>query len=126
MSVLAKALKDEGLALDGANSLPLGQRGVRVFRRLIQATRAAEAEMIDQLSKSERELAESLRQNLILQERNRLLEEENRKFRAKEWSAGIEALTATDRASLLQAVSPEPKAAPAGPKKLTKQPSSNS
>jgi hypothetical protein len=100
MSVIEKGLKKAGLKLQ-ADALPKEQRTVKVFQRLIAAMRAAEAEVLDQLSASQRQHNETLQQNLDLHARVRVLEAEILRHRLKDGLGEIEALTTNDRTKLL-------------------------
>lgn len=101
MSILQKSLAKEHIELLG-DALPKSQRTVKVFRGLMAAIRAAEAELMDHLSRAERELNESLRHNLELQERVRVLEGENLRHRLKQNLDEISALTTGDKTKLLE------------------------
>lgn len=100
-SVLDRALKETGLKLEG-DKLPKGRRQQRVFQQLISHLRAAESEVRDTLSSSERELNEALQQNIELQERVRILENENMRFRLAQKFSEIESLTVSDKTKLLE------------------------
>lgn len=98
--IIEKGLKKAGLRLE-ADALPKNQRTVKSFQRLIAAMRAAEAEVQDRLSDSERQLNEALQKNIELQERVHILESEVLKHRLKEGLEQIPALTVADRTRLL-------------------------
>lgn len=100
--MIEKAVAKAGLEMT-ADTLPKGSRSVKSFQRLIAAMRACEAEVLDRLSASERELNESLQANLQLQERVRILEGENLKHRFKNELDTIE-LTSGSKTKLLELV----------------------
>ena len=104
MSVIQEALKTTGLTMQ-ADKLPKEHRTVKEFQRLIAAVRAAEAAAQDQQSKAERELNESLRENLNLRRENEQLKAQLVAYRVKEGMDGISALTTADKTKLLAAVS---------------------
>jgi hypothetical protein len=101
MGVIQTALEKSGLTMEG-DRLPKNERTVKTFQRLIAAMRAAEAEVIQSLSQSERQLIESLRINQELQERCHRLENETKTMRLKEKLERIESLSIEDRAKLLE------------------------
>jgi len=101
MSVLSKALKTAGLTLE-ADTLPKKQRTVKTFQRLIAAVRAAEAEALDALSASERQLNECLREKQDLQDENHALKTELMKLKLAERLESIQALTTADKTKLLE------------------------
>jgi hypothetical protein len=108
MSALDKGLEKVGLTLDDGNALPKDQRTVKVFRRLIAAVRAAEAEVADQRSEAqvrENEARarenESLQKVLSLQAENERLRVELRNFRLKEGLERVAELSVHERSRLL-------------------------
>ena len=102
MSVIQKALAQENLKLEG-DTLPADQRTCRVFKRLIAAVRAAEAEVMDELDKARKQTTEALRQNLILHEKLRQRDAEVAAFRLVKEMGLIEGLSGADRKKLLAA-----------------------
>lgn len=103
MSVLQKALQKAGITMV-ADSLPKEQRTVKDFRRLIQAVRAAESSVQDQLSRSERDLNEALQKNLEQQERIRELEAKLLQYSLTRKMGEIMNLTVADKTMLIESV----------------------
>ncbi len=101
MSVIEKALEKSGLTME-ADRLPPKQRTVKAFQRLIAAMRAAESEVYDRLSDSERQLNESLRQNLALQQHVRELEGKLLRHELADRFDQIGSLTVADKTRLLE------------------------
>jgi hypothetical protein len=102
MSIVEKACREEGLKLVG-DMLPKDKRQVKVFQRLIAAVRRAEAEMQDVLSASERQTNDSLRREILKDDRIRFLEAKLLQVEMKSRLDDIQALTAADKTRLLEA-----------------------
>jgi hypothetical protein len=99
--IVEKSLTKAGLTMEG-DKLPQKDRTVKTFQRLIAAVRATEGEVMERLSNAERELNDSLRANLTLQERCHKLEAELRHYKVAEVTGTMEALTTADRTKLLE------------------------
>lgn len=100
MSVVQKGMTKAGIELQG-DMPPAQQRSGKWWQRAIAALRAAEAAEADVRSKAERQLNESLQENLRLQEENHALKNELLRLKLKSELEGIEALTVGDRSRLL-------------------------
>jgi hypothetical protein len=112
VSVLNKALKKEGIRLQG-DALPKELRTVKAFQRLIAAMRACEQEVVDHISDLQTKYNESLKVNVDLQgtvhdlqDEVHQLKGECAKFRLADWSAGLQSLTSTDRQRMLEVAFP--------------------
>ncbi len=101
MSLIEKSLEKAGLTME-ADRLPKKDRTVKVFQRLIAAMRATEAGVMDRLSSSEKELNDSLRANLEIQERCHQLDSELKRYKIDERLGEIESLTSADKTKLLE------------------------
>ena len=101
MMIVEKSLQMAGLSMQ-ADALPKKDRTVRTFQRLIAAIRATEAEVQDRLSGAERELNDSLKANLELQERCHKLDAELRRYKVQERLGEVANLTTADRTKLLE------------------------
>ena len=109
--IVEKSLKKCNLTLEG-DALPKANRQVKTFRRLIAAIRATEAEVLEELSKSQSELNAALQANLELQERCHRLASMLTQHKLAERLSAIDTLTTADRNLLLE-VSREPEEAAA-------------
>jgi uncharacterized protein with PIN domain len=101
MSIIQEGLARAGMELHG-DALPVKERTVKAFQRLIAAMRAAEAEVEKEMRVQGIELHTALRDNLKLQERCHHLEGELRRLRVGEVLAGVEAMTTIERAKVLE------------------------
>jgi hypothetical protein len=101
MGIVETACKREKMKIT-ADTLPREHRGVRAFQRLIAAVRAAEAEMQEHLSKSERSLNEALQKTLEMAERIQELEGQLLQYRLRDKLDQVPSLTVADKQRLLE------------------------
>jgi hypothetical protein len=101
MSLIEKAVARAGMELLG-DKFPQRQRGVKWMQRFLTELRKGASEMIDHLLEIEKDRNDAQRRISLLQERIRVLENENREHRVKAWASGIEALTTADRTKLIE------------------------
>jgi len=102
MSIIQDALKREKLTLE-ADALPPDQRTVRVFRRLIAAIRAAEAEVHSRLGTAEAKLNEALEREIGKDARIHFLEALLMKQQVQAEMDTMEKLSTVDKARILAA-----------------------
>lgn len=95
-----KHLKQSGVQLADDNSLPKGERTQRSVKRLIAAVRAAEGEFNDALHSANERCREAQAQVILLQERNRVLEGELRKYKVRDELHAMDKLTAAEQKRL--------------------------
>lgn len=102
---IEKEFEKRGIQLADDNSLPKGQRQQRMFKRVITAVRAAEAESNDQLRDANERCREAQSQVIQLQDENQRLKQELMKIRLERTLHGDEygKLTVSDRDRLLEA-----------------------
>ena len=99
---IEKHLGMRGIELAEDNSIPKDQRTQKVFKRIISAVRAAEAEANDEIRESNQSLRVAQSQVIELQARVNLLESELRRYKVSERLQDIEKLTVADRQKLLE------------------------
>ena len=97
-----KHFEKSGVRLSDDNTLPPGERTCRAMKRLIAAVRAAESEFNDEIRDTNERCRVSQAQVITLQDENRHLEGELRRFRVSEKLTECESLTSSDRTKLLE------------------------
>lgn len=102
-----KKLEEAGVQLTESNTLPAGQRQQRVFKRVIAAVRAAEAETNDHIRITNERCSLAQERSLELERENQRLRQELMKLKLRETLEGddYDKLTVAQAERLLEAAS---------------------